>query len=79
MNILSIGGSDPSSGAGIQADIKVVSALNGYCLTVITAITSQNTSKFSGVESVSISAIKDLLSCFFRGILLSQHFLHQFF
>jgi len=61
MNILSIGGSDPSSGAGIQADIKVVSALNGYCLTVITAITSQNTSKFSGVESVSISAIKDQL------------------
>jgi len=61
MNILSIGGSDPSSGAGIQADIKVVSALNGYCLTVITAITSQNTSKFSGVEPVSTSAIKDQL------------------
>ncbi len=61
MNILSIGGSDPSSGAGIQADIKAVSNLGGYCLTVITAITSQNTAKFTSVEAVSASAIKNQL------------------
>ena len=39
MNLLSIGGSDPSSGAGIQSDIKTFDSLNAYGLTVITAIT----------------------------------------
>ncbi len=41
--ILSIAGSDPSGGAGIQADIKTISALGGYAATAITAITVQNT------------------------------------
>ena len=53
MNILSIGGSDPSSGAGIQSDIRVFSSLGAHTLTAITAITSQNTSKFGTVEPVS--------------------------
>ena len=53
MNILSIGGSDPSSGAGIQNDIKTISSLDGNCFTVVTAITSQNTEKFSSVEPIS--------------------------
>ena len=53
MNILSIGGSDPSSGAGIQNDIKTISSLDGNCFTVVTAVTSQNTSKFSKAEPVS--------------------------
>ncbi len=43
MNLLSIGGSDPSSGAGIQCDVKTFESLNTHGLTVITAITSQNT------------------------------------
>lgn len=41
--VLCIAGSDSSAGAGIQADLKTVSALGGYCATVITAITAQNT------------------------------------
>lgn len=41
--ILSIAGSDCSGGAGIQADIKTISALGGYAATAITAITEQNT------------------------------------
>ncbi|TBR07348.1 MAG: bifunctional hydroxymethylpyrimidine kinase/phosphomethylpyrimidine kinase [Candidatus Nitrosotenuis sp.] len=53
MNILSIGGSDPSSGAGIQGDVRVASALGVNCFSVITAITSQNSTKFSDAESVS--------------------------
>lgn len=61
MNILSIGGSDPSSGAGIQADIKAVHSLGGYCFTVITAVTSQNTEKFTNVEPVSLPVIKNQL------------------
>ena len=43
MNILSIGGSDPSTGAGIQSDVKTFSTNGIYPFTVITAITSQNT------------------------------------
>jgi hydroxymethylpyrimidine/phosphomethylpyrimidine kinase len=42
-NILSIAGSDPSGGAGIQADIKTISANGGYAMAVITALTAQNT------------------------------------
>ena len=53
MNILSIGGSDPSSGAGIQSDIKTFSSFNIHALTVITAITGQNTIHFGMVEPVS--------------------------
>ncbi len=47
--ILIIAGSDSSGGAGIQADIKTVTALGGYAMTAITAVTSQNT---TGVKSV---------------------------
>ncbi|MDE1769825.1 MAG: bifunctional hydroxymethylpyrimidine kinase/phosphomethylpyrimidine kinase [Thaumarchaeota archaeon] len=58
MHVLSIAGSDPSSGAGIQGDIKTFHALGTYGLSVITAVTSQNTSKFFGVEPVSPSLVK---------------------
>ena len=47
--VLSIAGSDPSGGAGIQADIKTISALGGYAATAITALTVQNT---RGVQRV---------------------------
>ena len=47
--ILIIAGSDSSGGAGIQADIKTVTALGGYAMTAITAVTVQNT---KGVVSV---------------------------
>ena len=40
--MLSIAGSDNTCGAGIQADIKTCQALNAYCLTCVTTITSQN-------------------------------------
>ena len=53
MNILSVGGSDPSSGAGIQSDIKTFSNHNVYGFTVATAITSQNTKKVTSIEPVS--------------------------
>jgi hydroxymethylpyrimidine kinase / phosphomethylpyrimidine kinase / thiamine-phosphate diphosphorylase len=61
MNLLSIGGSDPSSGAGIQSDIKVFSKLDTHCLTVITAITGQNTSNFGMVEPVSKNILENQL------------------
>ncbi len=59
MNILSIGGSDPSSGAGIQSDVKTFSSFNVHVLTVITAITGQNTTRFGMVEPVSKKMLED--------------------
>lgn len=47
--ILTIAGSDCSGGAGIQADIKTISALQGYAASIITAITAQNTFGVQGV------------------------------
>ena len=47
--ILVIAGSDSSGGAGIQADIKTITALGSYAMTAITAITAQNT---TGVKSI---------------------------
>ena len=61
MNLLSIGGSDPSSGAGIQSDVKAFSEFNANSLTVITAITSQNTSSFRTVAPVSEKILKEQL------------------
>ncbi|MEO8722583.1 MAG: bifunctional hydroxymethylpyrimidine kinase/phosphomethylpyrimidine kinase [Sphingobium sp.] len=50
--ILIIAGSDSGGGAGIQADIKTVSALGGHAMTAITAITAQNTVGVQDVEGV---------------------------
>ncbi len=47
--ILIIAGSDSSGGAGIQADIKTITALGSYAMTAITAVTSQNT---TGLRSI---------------------------
>ena len=58
MNILSIGGSDTSSGAGIQSDIKIFSNNGFYPFTVITAITSQNTKKITSIEPVSMRSLE---------------------
>lgn len=65
MNLLSIGGSDPSSGAGIQSDIRVFSELKAYGLTVITAITGQNTKTFGITEPVSEKILKNQLDTVF--------------
>jgi len=55
--VLIIAGSDPSGGAGIQADIKAVTMLGGYAMTAITALTVQNTLGVSGVHPVPPATI----------------------
>ena len=55
--ILIIAGSDSSGGAGIQADIKTVTALGSYAMTAITAVTIQNT---TGVKTISPINCKEI-------------------
>jgi hydroxymethylpyrimidine/phosphomethylpyrimidine kinase len=51
--VLIVAGSDSGGGAGIQADIKTVTALGGYAATAITALTAQNTQGVFGVVPVA--------------------------
>lgn len=57
-SVLSIAGSDSSAGAGIQADIKMCSAIGVHCATVITSITAQNTLGVSEVFNLPAVQVK---------------------
>lgn len=57
--ILSIAGSDSSGGAGIQADIKTISAIGGYAMTAITALTAQSTQGVSAIVPTSSEMIRE--------------------
>ncbi|HXG13818.1 MAG TPA: bifunctional hydroxymethylpyrimidine kinase/phosphomethylpyrimidine kinase [Candidatus Nitrosotenuis sp.] len=66
VNILCIGGADPSSGAGIQSDIKAAQILGANCFSVVTAITAQNSKNFTHVEPVSKNSIAAQLDAIFE-------------
>ena len=57
--VLIIAGSDSSGGAGIQADIKTVTALGSYAMTAVTAVTTQNT---TGVKSIATIDPKEIFN-----------------
>jgi hydroxymethylpyrimidine/phosphomethylpyrimidine kinase len=56
--VLIIAGSDSGGGAGIQADIKTVTALGGYAMTAITAVTVQNTLGVKGFHEIPIDVVQ---------------------
>ncbi|PPI87634.1 bifunctional hydroxymethylpyrimidine kinase/phosphomethylpyrimidine kinase (plasmid) [Candidatus Pantoea edessiphila] len=67
-NVLSIAGTDPSSGAGIQADLKTFSALGVYGTTVITTLIAQNTCGVQSIYPVSSSFVATQLESIFSDI-----------
>ena len=56
--VLTIAGSDSGGGAGVQADLKVMSSLGAYGMTVITAITAQNTLGVMRIQDIELDVIK---------------------
>ena len=62
IKILSIAGSDPSGGAGIQLDLKVFQALGAFGMAVPAALTVQNSGGVSGVHALPSAALSDQLA-----------------
>ena len=56
--VLTIAGSDSSGGAGIQADIKAISALGSYAASVITSVTAQNTLGVQGIHPIPTDMVR---------------------
>jgi len=56
--VAAIGGSDPSGGAGIQADLKTIHALGGYAVTLITSVTAQTTGSVRAVEHLPAAIVR---------------------
>lgn len=67
-NVLTIAGSDSSGGAGIQADLKTFCALGTYGMSVITAVTAQNTLGVTGVEEISPRMVAAQIDAVFQDI-----------
>lgn len=66
--VLTIAGSDSGGGAGIQADIKAISATGSYACSVITALTAQNTQGVSGIMAVPADFVAAQLDAVFQDL-----------
>jgi hydroxymethylpyrimidine/phosphomethylpyrimidine kinase len=66
--VLTIAGSDSSGGAGLQADLKVIAALGGYGMSVITAITAQNTLGVTRIQDVDLDVVEAQIDAIFLDI-----------
>jgi len=66
--VLTIAGSDCSGGAGIQADIKTITAHKMYAMSAITALTAQNTTGVYGITEASPEFVAKQLDCIFGDI-----------
>ncbi|MBT8363798.1 MAG: bifunctional hydroxymethylpyrimidine kinase/phosphomethylpyrimidine kinase [Deltaproteobacteria bacterium] len=66
--VLTIAGSDSGGGAGIQADLKTISAIGCYGMSVITALTAQNTRGVTGIHAVPPSFAAEQMAAVFSDI-----------
>lgn len=66
--VLTIAGSDCSGGAGIQADIKTITVHKMYAMSVITALTAQNTTGVYGIMDATADFVASQLDCIFTDI-----------
>ena len=66
--VLTIAGSDCSGGAGIQADIKTITAHKMYAMSAITALTAQNTTGVYGILETDAKFMGLQLDCIFKDI-----------
>lgn len=66
--VLTIAGSDCSGGAGIQADIKTITAHKMYAMSAITALTAQNTTGVYGILEATPEFVRQQLDCIFTDI-----------
>jgi hydroxymethylpyrimidine/phosphomethylpyrimidine kinase len=67
-NVLSIGGSDPSGGAGIQADLKTFAALGVYGCAAVTALTAQNTLGVSAILATPTDFLRQQIDAVFSDV-----------
>ena len=67
-NVLTIAGVDPSGGAGVLADVKVMSALGTFATGVIAALTAQNTKAVTGVMPVPAAFVKEQIDTLFADV-----------
>ncbi|MDE5967427.1 MAG: bifunctional hydroxymethylpyrimidine kinase/phosphomethylpyrimidine kinase [Lachnospiraceae bacterium] len=66
--VLTVAGSDSSGGAGIQADLKTMSAFGVYGMSAITSLTAQNTTGVYGILDCTPEMLKKQLDCVFEDI-----------
>lgn len=66
--VLTIAGTDPTGGAGIQADIKTISANGCYAASVITALVAQNTQGVQAIEVVAVEFIRKQMHAVFSDL-----------
>jgi hydroxymethylpyrimidine/phosphomethylpyrimidine kinase len=66
--VVTFAGTDPSGGAGIQADIKAISATGSYAASIITALVAQNTQGVQAIEDVSVAFIQQQIDAVFSDL-----------
>lgn len=68
IKLLSIAGSDPSGGAGIQADLKTFAAMGGYGMAVLAALTAQNTREVTAIHEIPPEFVSAQIEAIFADI-----------
>ncbi|WP_218813416.1 bifunctional hydroxymethylpyrimidine kinase/phosphomethylpyrimidine kinase [Rickettsiella endosymbiont of Dermanyssus gallinae] len=67
-SVLSIAGTDPSGGAGIQADIKAISATGSYAASVITVLVAQNTQGVRAIQEIPLAFLQKQMDAVFTDL-----------